>query len=159
MMQRTFTAVTPFPQSLYITMDESGYAIGGILSQGKIEQDKPTAYSFCTLSDSERKFDTYVKEALAIVYSIQHFRPYLYGRSFILVTDHKPLVWFQNSKDTCSRVTRWRFKLAEYDFDVVYKAGKTNINADALSQNPIENDTEDNNRTNISESKSKNDLK
>ena len=48
------------------------------------------------------------------------------------------LVWFQNSKDPCSRVTRWKLKLAEYDFDVTYKAGKTNINADALSRNPID---------------------
>ena len=55
-----------------------------------------------------------------------------------MVTDHKPLVWFQNSKDPCSRVTRWKLKLAEYDFDDAYKAGKTNVNADALSRNPID---------------------
>jgi len=35
------------------------------------------------------------------------------------------------------RILCWRLKLAEYDYDVVYKAGKTNINADALSRNPI----------------------
>ena len=44
----------------------------------------------------------------------------------------------KNSKDPCSRVTRWKLKLAEYDFDVIYKAGKTNVNADALSRNPID---------------------
>ena len=54
----------------------------------------------------------------------------LYGRKFTLVTDHKPLVWFHNSKDPCSRVTRWKLKLTEYDFDVAYKAGITNVNAD-----------------------------
>ena len=54
------------------------------------------------------------------------------------MSDHKPLVWFQNSKDTCSQVSRWRLKLAEYDFDVIYKAGKMNVNADALSRNPID---------------------
>ena len=41
-------------------------------------------------------------------------------------------------KDPCSWVTRWKLKLAEYDFDVAYKAGKTNVNADALSRNPID---------------------
>lgn len=35
------------------------------------------------------------------------------------------------------RILRWRLKLAEYDYDVVYKAGKTNVNADALSRNPV----------------------
>ena len=53
------------------------------------------------------------------------------------MTDHEPLVWFQNSKNPCSRVSRWRLKLAEYDFDVVYKAGKMNVNADAISRNTI----------------------
>ena len=61
-------------------------------------------------------------------------------RKLTLLTDHKPLVWFQNSKDPYSRVSRWRLKLAEYDFDVVYKAGKMNVNADALSRNPIANE-------------------
>ena len=54
------------------------------------------------------------------------------------MTDHKPPVWFQNSKDPCSRVSRWRLKLAKYDFDVIYKLGKMNVNADALSRNPID---------------------
>ena len=58
------------------------------------------------------------------------------------MTDHKPLVWFQNSKDPCPRVSRWRLKLAEYDFDVVYKAEKMNVNAYALSRNPIDDNKE-----------------
>ena len=58
------------------------------------------------------------------------------------MTDHKPLVWFQNSKDPCSRVSRWRLKLAEYDFDVIYKAGTMNVNADALSRNPTDDNKE-----------------
>ena len=58
------------------------------------------------------------------------------------MTDHKPLVWFQNSKDPCSRVSRWRLKLAEYAFNVVYKARKMNVNADALSRNTIDDNKE-----------------
>ena len=82
-------------------------------------KDKPIAYASRSLSDTEKKYDTYEKEALAIIFCVTHFRPYLYGRKFTLVTDHKLLVWFQNSKDPCSRVSRWRLKLAEYDFDVI----------------------------------------
>ena len=65
----------------------------------------------------------------------------------------------KRSKDPYSRVTRWEFKLAEYDFDVVYKAGKTNVNAGALSQNPVESIKEDKNKTNIFESENKDDSK
>ena len=54
-----------------------------------------------------------------IYYCVTHFRTYLYRRKFFLVTDHKPLVWFENSEDPCSRVSRWRLELAEYDIDVV----------------------------------------
>ena len=82
------------------------------------------------------------KEALGIKFCVNHFGPYLYRRKFTLVIDYKPPVWFQNSKDPCSRVVRWRLKYAEYDFDVVYKAGKINVNADALSRNPIDDNKE-----------------
>ena len=81
---------------------------------------------------------TYEKEALAIVYCVKHFRPYLYGRKFTLVTDYKPLLWFKNAQDANMRILRWRLKLSEYDYDVVYKAGKTNVNADTLSRNPVQ---------------------
>ena len=91
-----------FSQPFILTKDASGFVIGGILSQGKIVKDKPIAYASRSLSDTEKKYDTYEKEALAIIFCVTHFRPYLYGRKFTLVTDHKPLVWFRNSKDPCS---------------------------------------------------------
>ena len=104
-----------FSKPFIVTTDASGYAIGGILSQGPINQDRPIAYTSRTLNGAESRYNTYEKEALGIVYSVLHFRTYLYGRRFTLVTDHKPLIWFR----TC-------------------KAGKTNVNADALSRNPVE---------------------
>lgn len=127
-----------FSKPFILTTDASGYAIGGILSQGVVNKDQPIAYASRTLNDSEVKYDTYEKEALAIVYCVKHFRPYLYGRKFTLVTDHKPLMWFKNAQDANMRILRWRLKLAEYDYNVIYKAGKTNVNADALSRNPVE---------------------
>ena len=131
-----------FSQPFMLTTDASGFAIGGILSQGRIGKDKPIAYASRILIDTEKKYDTYEKEALDIIFCVTHFCSYLYGTKFTLVTDHQPLVWFRNSKDPCSRVLRWRLKLAEYDFDVVHKAGKMNVNADALSRNPIDDNKE-----------------
>ena len=81
-----------FSKPFILTTDASGIAIGGILSQGEINKDRPIAYASRTLTENEIKYNTYEKEALAIVYCVKHFRPYLYGRKFTLVTDHKPLL-------------------------------------------------------------------
>ena len=62
---------------------------------------------------------------------------HIYGRKFTLITDHKSLLWFKNAQDANMRILRWRLKLAEYNYNVIYKAGKTNINADALSRNSV----------------------
>jgi hypothetical protein len=53
------------------------------------------------------------------VWGIKHFRPYLYGRKFKVVSDHKLLTWIMNVKDPESRLLRWRIQLAEYDYEVV----------------------------------------
>ena len=74
---------------------------------------------------------------MELVFSIKHFRPYLFGRKFYVITDHRPLVWMQTHKDPNSRIMRWRLTLAEYDFEVIYRPGKTNV-ADALSRNLVE---------------------
>ncbi|XP_036150748.1 uncharacterized protein LOC118648534 [Monomorium pharaonis] len=126
-----------FTKPFILTTDASGYAIGGILSQGDIGRDLPIAYTSRLLNTAEQNYSTIEKELLAIVYSTHYFRPYLYGNKFKLVTDHKPLVWMHSVKDPTSRLMRWRLKLAEYEFEIVYKAGKTNVNADALSRNPV----------------------
>ena len=117
-----------------MTIDASKYAI---LSQDEIGRDKPITYASRLLNAAEQNYSTIEKELLAIVYSVNYFRPYLYGRRFSLVTDHKPLVWLESVKDPTPRLVCWRFKLAEYEYKIVYKAGKINLNADALSRNPV----------------------
>ena len=119
-----------------ITIDASGYAVGGILSQGKIGKDKPIAYTSRLLRGPELKYDTYEKETLEIIHAVRTFRPYLFGRKFTIATDHQPLIWFKTA-DLNTRVQKWRLKLSEYDYEVIYKPGKMNVNADALSRNPI----------------------
>jgi hypothetical protein len=126
-----------FTKPFVLTTDASGFAVGAILSQGKVGQDQPIAYASRTLGPSEQNYSTIEKELTAIVWSCKHFRPYLLGRTFTIVTDHKPLTWMFNMKDTSSKLFRWRLLLEEYDFNIEYKAGKRNVNADALSRNPI----------------------
>jgi len=125
-----------FTQPFNLATDASGHAIGGILSQGKIGKDLPIAYVSRILNKAEQNYSTIEKECLAIIYCTKHFRPYLYGRKFTITTDHKPLVWLHSIKDPSSRLWKWRSKLAEYDYDIHYKKGSLNNNADALSRNP-----------------------
>lgn len=114
-------------------------AIGSVLSQA----EKPIAYYSRTLNSAEKNYSTIEKELLSILDSTKHFRPYLFGQKFIIETDHNPLVWLNKIKEPNSRLTRWKLKLEEFDFDVVYKKGKENKVADALSRIEINiNETE-----------------
>ncbi|XP_043488078.1 uncharacterized protein LOC122515007 [Polistes fuscatus] len=121
-----------------VTTDASGYAIGAVLSQGPVGKDLPISYCSRILNKAEMNYSTIERELLAIVFATNYFRPYLYGREFTLITDHKPLVWLKSVKDPTSRLVKWSLKLAEYTFKIIYKPGTANANADALSRNPIE---------------------
>lgn len=111
--------------------DASGYAIGSVLSN---QNGKPIAYASKSLNKAEINYATIEKELLAIVWSIKHFRPYLYGRKFEIRTDHRPLVYLFSLKNPSSRLTKFRLLLEEYDFDITYVQGKENVVADALSR-------------------------
>ena len=111
MCKKSLLQYTDFSKSFILT-DASGIAIGSILSQEEINKDRSIVYALRTLTENEIKYDTYEKEALAIVYCVKHFRPYLYGRKFTLVTDHKPLLWFKNAQNANMRILGWRLKLA-----------------------------------------------
>jgi hypothetical protein len=117
------------------TTDASNEAIGAVLSQeGPTGKDLPIAYASRTLNNPEKNYPTIEKELLAIACGCKHFRQYLYGRRFTIVTDHRPLTWIFSVKDHSSRLLRWRLKLEEYDCEVKNKKGSENKNADALSR-------------------------
>jgi hypothetical protein len=108
--------------------------VGAVLSQGEIGKDLPCAFASRSLNKAERNYSTTEKELLAIVWSVRYFRPYLCGTKFTILMDHKPLTWIVNVKDPGSRLLRWRIKLEEYDYEIVFKRGVANTNVDALSR-------------------------
>ncbi|KMQ83357.1 enzymatic polyprotein endonuclease reverse [Lasius niger] len=127
-----------FSEEFNVTTDASDYAIGAVLSQGPVGNDRPVAYASRILSRAEQNYNTTEKELLAIIWAVKHFRPYIYGTKFKIITDHKPLIWLFNVTDPGSRLIRWRLKLEEYDYEIIHKAGRANANADALSRHVIQ---------------------
>ena len=97
-----------FSREFVLTTDASNTGLGAVLSQGRPGKYLPIAYASRSLNKAEVNYTTSEKELLAIVWATKYFRPYLYGRHFKVVTDHKPLTWVMNVKDTGSRLLRWR---------------------------------------------------
>lgn len=81
-----------FEQPFILTTDASNYVLGAVLSQGKIGEDLPISYASKTLGKHDLYRPVIEKELLAIHWGIEFFRPYLFGKKFIVVTDHRPLV-------------------------------------------------------------------
>ena len=72
-----------------------------------------------------------------MVWAINQFRPYLHGKKFDVYTDHEPLKGLIQFKDPRGRAARWVIALAEYDFELHYKPGRVNNDADGLSRLPL----------------------
>jgi hypothetical protein len=81
-----------FAREFVLTIDASNQRLGAVLSQGTVGKDLPVAYASRSLNSAESHYTTSEKELLAIVWATKYFRPYLYGRKFKIVSDHKPLV-------------------------------------------------------------------
>ena len=118
-----------------IETDASNYQIGCALLQ---EQDDghfhPVGYWSRTLTKAERNYSPTEKECLAVVWSITSLRPYIEGTRFTVRSDHDSLRWLMNLTESSGRLTRWRLRLAEFDFVIEYKPGRQNQVADALSR-------------------------
>ena len=89
-----------------ITTDASNLAIGGVLTQSYDGVDLPIAYYSYTLNKAEQKYSTIEKKCLAIIKTFKNFHHFLYGREFLVKTDHRPLVWLNSVKDPTSRLVR-----------------------------------------------------
>jgi len=79
-------------------------------------------------------------ECLAVVWAVKHFRYYLLGRQFKVITDHTALKWLFKMKDPSGLFARWIMQLQVYDMEVIYRKGRLHKNADAMSRIPRNND-------------------
>ena len=109
-----------------------------------IIQGQPIAFASKSLMDTETHYANIKRELLAIVYGCEKFHTYLYGRTFIVETDHKPLemISLKNLTAVPAQLQRILLHLQQYDLIITYRPGKEMLLADALSRLPSRTNTE-----------------
>lgn len=129
-------ACPDFSRPFSVHCDASSFGIAGALTQVLDDgHEHPIAFASRSLNKAERNYSATEREALAVVFSVEHFRPYLEGGpQFKVVTDHSSLKWFFNLTNPTGRLARWGCRLSPYDFVVEHRKGKDNVVPDALSR-------------------------
>ncbi|KAF2295858.1 hypothetical protein GH714_034617 [Hevea brasiliensis] len=122
--------MTNFDEPFVITTDASNTGIGAVLTQ----QDRPIAFMSRALGISKQTWSTYAKEMLAILQAVRTWRPYLLGHKFFIHTDQRSLKYMVEQRVITPEQQNWVSKLLGYDYEIVYKPGKENKVADALSR-------------------------
>ena len=103
-------------------------------------KEQMIAFFSRALSKPERNYCVTIKELLALVKAVHHFHHYLYGRQFMVRTDHSALEWLIKFRTPEGQIARWLQKLQDYDFKVLHRAGRKHGNADAMSRRPCPED-------------------
>jgi len=129
---------------IMLETDASGFAIGAVLSQQHTDINnpanrhwKPVAYFSRKMIPAENNYETHDQELLAIVAAFKQWRHYLEGsaHTVLVKTDHNSLKYFMTKKDLNRRQARWAERLSAFDFEIVYRTGKSNP-ADGPSRRP-----------------------
>ena len=126
-----------------LEVDASRSGLGAVLKQ--IQCDgvlHPVGYFSKKLTPSQTKKEIMYLECLAIKEAILYWQHYLIGRSFVVISDHKPLINLKTKSRTDEALGDLMLYLSQYDFKIIYREGKSNIEADALSRNPVLEDFE-----------------
>ncbi|CAM6082514.1 unnamed protein product [Calypogeia fissa] len=124
-------------QPFQLHTDWSCLGLGAVLTQFDDEgKEFVVAYASRSNNNAEAKYGSYEGESLAVVWVVAHFRCYLFGNPFTLITDHQPLKWLMESDKLTGKLAKWALILQEYEFTVVHRAGRLNQDADGLSRNP-----------------------
>jgi transposase InsO family protein len=116
--------------------DSSGYAVGGVLSQYDDEGIlRPCAYFSRKNNAHECNYEIHDKELLAVIRCLEEWDAELRSvKSFKVITDHKNLEYFMRPRMLSERQVRWAALMSRFNMEILYRPGKQNVRADALSR-------------------------
>lgn len=121
-----------------VEADSSDFALGAVLSQESPKDGKwhPVAFMSKSLGSVERNYVIHDKEMLAIIEALKEWRHYLEGSElpFEIWTDHKNLEYFRTARKLNRRQARWSLLLAQFDFELHHRPGRTMGRPDTLSR-------------------------
>ena len=123
--------------------DASRKGVAGIILQRHEEDWKIISCCSRRLTSSEENYGITDLEGLAVIWSIQKFRPYLLGIRFQVLVDHCALCVLNNRTPTSPRLKRWAIILSEFDFEIVYTKGSLHKDVDCLSRAPVDDPVDD----------------
>lgn len=123
------------PTELHTDASSIGY--GAILLQKVNNQNRVVAYFSKRTTPTESKYCSYDLETLAIYNALRHFRVYLLGINFTIVTDCNSIKSTMSKKDLSPRVARWWTFMQDFQFQISYKKGSFVQHVDYLSRNPV----------------------
>ena len=130
----------PFSESFTLETDASIKGLGAVLSQ--LQDDSclhPVAYASRSLSGAEKRYAITELETLAVVWAVSHFHAYLYGNDVTVYTDHSAVKAVLETPNPSAKHAHWWNKVygsGVRNIQILYRPGKENMNADALSRNP-----------------------
>ncbi|XP_029766793.1 uncharacterized protein LOC113406182 [Terrapene carolina triunguis] len=146
LMSPPVLAYPDFTLPFIVTTDGSLHGLGAVLSQKQEGAERVIAYASRGLRRSERNdknYSAFKLELLALKWAItEKFKDYLVYSKFTVISDHNPLRYLATA-NLGAIEHRWVAQLAEFTFEVQYKPGRQNINADTLSRLPLEEESEE----------------
>ena len=117
-----------------VRTDASNAAIGGVLMQEYDGVMHPVAYASRKLNEAEKRYSVEERECLGMIFGLKKFNRYLYGKEFVMETDHCGLQYLKTGNVKNDRVMRWNMLLQNYRFRIRYIRGSDNVVADYLSR-------------------------
>jgi hypothetical protein len=120
---------------IYVCTDGSKMGVGGYLYQIIDGEERIVSFYSRSTTKAERKWDTRDLEVLAIIATLEHYRPVIDGQRLKVISDHKNLKWLMDQKNPSGRLGRWVLRLSEFDFELEYRKGARMQIADCLSRN------------------------